>query len=69
VQTKAILSWLKQNQEIKFDGFYASCLTAKQQTMTDDYSQIFMDFGLNSEQKVKDKVLFINSIESDFICN
>ena len=37
--------------------------------MTDDYSQIFIDFGLNSEQKVKDKVLFVSSIASDFICN
>lgn len=37
--------------------------------MTDDYSQIFMDFGLNSEHKVKERVLFVNSISSDFICN
>ena len=37
--------------------------------MTDDYSQIFADFGLNSETKVKEKVLFINSISNDFICN
>ena len=37
--------------------------------MTDDYSQIFIDFGLNSEQKVKEKVLFVNSISSEFICN
>jgi len=37
--------------------------------MTDDYSQIFMDFGLNSEQKITEKVLFVNSIESEFFCN
>ena len=37
--------------------------------MNDDYSQIFIDFGLNSEQKVSEKVLFVNSIASDFICN
>ena len=37
--------------------------------MTEDYSQIFIDFGLNSEHKIKEKVLFVTSIESDFICN
>lgn len=37
--------------------------------MTDDYSQIFNDFGLNSEQKVRERVLFVNSISNDFICN
>jgi len=44
-------------------------VTAKQQGMTDDYSQIFIDFGFDSEIKVKEKVLFINSIENDFVCN
>ena len=69
VQTTAILNWLQQNPDIKLDGFYASSVSAKQQTMTEDYSQIFIDFGLNSEHKIKEKVLFVTSIESDFICN
>ena len=37
--------------------------------MTDDYSQIFIDFGLDSENKVKERVLFVNSIDNDFLCN
>ena len=69
VQTKAIENFLQQNPDIKYDGLYASVLNAKSQTMTDDYSQIFIDFGLNSEQKVQDKVLFVSSLASDFVCN
>ena len=44
-------------------------MTPKQQGMTDDYSQIFIDFGLDSESKVKERVLFVNSIDSDFLNN
>ena len=37
--------------------------------MCDDYSQIFVDFGMNSEKKVCEKVLFVNSIANDFVTN
>ena len=37
--------------------------------MCDDYSQIFLDFGLNSEKKVCEKVLFVNSLANDFVSN
>ena len=37
--------------------------------MCDDYSQIFVDFGMNSEKKVCEKVLFVNSIANDFVSN
>jgi len=32
----------------------------------EDYKQIYLDFSLNNEIKVRDKVLFINSIDIDF---
>ena len=37
--------------------------------MFDDYSQIFLDFGMNSEKKVAEKVLFVNSLANDFLTN
>ena len=37
--------------------------------MYDDYSQIFIDFGMNSEKKVKEKVLFVSALNNDFITN
>ncbi len=37
--------------------------------MCDDYAQIFVDFGMNSEKKVCEKVLFVNSIANDFVSN
>ena len=37
--------------------------------MCDDYAQIFVDFGMNSEKKVCEKVLFVNSIGNDFVSN
>ena len=32
----------------------------------EDYKQIFLDFSLNNDQKVKDKVFFVNSIVLDY---
>jgi hypothetical protein len=32
----------------------------------EDYKQVYLDFGLNSDKKVRDKVLFVNSFDSDF---
>ena len=37
--------------------------------MYDDYSQIYTDFGLKSEQKVYERVLFVTSIANDHIQN
>ena len=37
--------------------------------MYDDYSQIFIDFGMNSEKKVKEKVLFVSALNNDFLSN
>ena len=32
----------------------------------EDYKQIYIDFNLNSDQKVKERVLFVNSFDGDF---
>lgn len=32
----------------------------------EDYKQIFLDFSLNNDHKVRDKVLFVNSIDLDY---
>ena len=37
--------------------------------MYDDYSQIFIDFGMNSEKKVREKVLFVSALNNDFLSN
>jgi hypothetical protein len=34
--------------------------------MWEDYKQIFTDFSLNNDIKVRDKVLFVNSLDTDF---
>lgn len=63
------MSLLAQNPEIKLDGLYTSGLPHKSQSICDDYSQIFLDFGLNSEKKVCEKVLFVISLANDFVSN
>ena len=63
------MNLLLANPEIKLDGLYTSTLPQKNQNMCDDYSQIFVDFGMNSEKKVCEKVLFVNSIANDFVSN
>ena len=60
---------LLTNPEIKLDGLYSSTLPHKAQNMYDDYSQIFIDFGMNSEKKVKEKVLFVSALNNDFLSN
>jgi hypothetical protein len=30
--------------------------------MWEDYQQIYVDFGVNSEQKIKNRVLFLHSL-------
>jgi hypothetical protein len=32
----------------------------------EDYKQIYMDFSLNNDLKVRDRVLFVNPIDIDF---
>lgn len=32
----------------------------------EDYKQIYIDFSLNNDQKVRDRVLFVNSIDIDY---
>ena len=64
-----IMNLLAQNPEIKLDGLYTSGLPHKSQSICDDYSQIFLDFGLNSEKKVCEKVLFVISLANDFVSN
>ena len=63
------MNLLSANPDIKLDGLYTSTLHHKNQNMCDDYSQIFVDFGMNSEKKVCEKVLFVNSIANDFVSN
>lgn len=38
----------------------------KQGDIWEDYKQIFLDFSLNNDMKVRDKVLFVNSIDLDY---
>jgi len=38
----------------------------KQDDIWEDYKQIYLDFSLNNDQKVKDRVLFVNSFDADF---
>jgi len=44
--------------------------TLKQPTkpseMWEDYKQIFTDFSLNNDNKIRDKVLFVNSLDVDY---
>jgi len=32
----------------------------------EDYKQIYLDFGLNTDSKIRDRVLFVNTIDIDF---
>ena len=63
------MNLLNANPYIKLDGVYTSSISHKNQNMCDDYAQIFVDFGMNSEKKVCEKVLFVNSISNDFVSN
>jgi hypothetical protein len=38
----------------------------KQNDIWEDYKQIYIDFGFNSDQKIRDRVLFVNSLDVDF---
>ena len=38
----------------------------KQGEIWEDYKQIYLDFGLTSDKKIRDKVLFVNSFDSDY---
>ena len=68
-QTQNIKAFLQWYQDIRLDAFYSTTMNPKQQGLTDDYSQIFIDFGFDSESKVKERVLFVNSIDNDFLNN
>jgi hypothetical protein len=56
---------LLAHPEIKIDGFYGSTLPPKRAGLCDDYSQIFVDFGFNTEQKIRDRVMFVQSIGNE----
>ena len=60
VQNKMIKDFLSQQPDLKIDGYYVSLQSTKVQSLTDDYSQIFVDFGVT--QKIKQKVLFVNCL-------
>lgn len=38
----------------------------RQGEIWEDYKQIYLDFGLKSENSVRDRVLFVNSFDGDF---
>ena len=38
----------------------------KQADIWEDYKQIYLDFSLNNDDKVRDKVLFVSSFDGDF---
>lgn len=38
----------------------------KQKDIWEDYKQIYLDFSLNNDLKVRDKVLFVGSFDGDF---
>lgn len=38
----------------------------KQPEIWEDYKQIYLDFGITNDKKIRDKVLFVNSFDSDF---
>jgi hypothetical protein len=42
-------------------------LPPKKTGLCDDYSQIFIDFGFNSERKIRERVLFLQSIGNDYV--
>jgi len=63
-QTKTIKQLLMAHQDLRIDGFYCSVLPPKKTDLCDDYSQIFIDFGLNSEKKIRERVLFVQQIRS-----
>lgn len=64
-QTKTIKQFLLMHPDIPIDGFYCSTLPPRKTTLCDDYSQVFIDFGLNSEKKIRERVLFISAIAND----
>ena len=66
-QTKVIKQLFLANNDLKIDGFYCSTLTPKKTGLCDVYSQIFIDFGLNSEKKIREKVLFVQPINNDYV--
>ena len=66
-QTKVIKQLFLANNDLKIDGFYCSTLIPKKTGLCDDYSQIFIDFGLNSEKKIRQKVLFVQPINNDYV--
>jgi len=38
----------------------------KTKDIWEDYKQIYLDFGLNNDKQVRDRVLFVNSFDSDY---
>lgn len=67
-QNKMIKQLLKA-QDVRIDGYYTSLVAVKNQTFWDDYQQIYVDFGVNSEAKIKNRVLFIQSVANQDLMN
>ena len=61
-QNKLIKQAFKDMVDVKLDGLYSSLISTKAQNMWDDYQQIYNDFGVNNEQKIKSRVLFVNCL-------
>jgi hypothetical protein len=61
-QNKMIKSFLLSHPDIRIDGYYTSLVPVKAQSMWEDYSQIYQDFGLNNEAKFKHRVLFVTAV-------
>ena len=38
----------------------------KQHEIWEDFRQLYMDFNLHNDRVIRDKVLFVNSFDSDF---
>lgn len=55
---------LKNHSDLRIDGYYTSLASLKSQNLWDDYQHIFIDFGVNSDAKIKQKVLFVQSLNN-----
>jgi len=61
-QNKQIKKLFKELPDLKLDGLYSSLVPTKSQTMWDDYQHIYNDFGVNSDTKIKSRVLFVHAL-------
>ena len=64
-QVQLVQQWVSQN-DIPVDAIYSSHQKKNQCDIWEDYKQIYLDFSITSDHKVKEKVLFISSFDADF---